>query len=131
MELKEFTLQYGMITLGLRRGYAGSAITKEEVYIVLRELQEKLIREEQVYLSANCYGSEVVLSGQMENHLNIRFINYPRFPLEQETFRRKVTGIGEALLNRFEQNRLVIEFDDRLVMLQHTDTIDPSVARQE
>jgi hypothetical protein len=131
MEIKEIPLQYGMITLELRRGYTDSAITKEEVYAVLRELQEKLILEEQVYLSANCYGSEVVLSGQKENHLNIRFINYPRFPLERDTFRRKVTGIGETLLNWFEQNRLVIEFDDRLVMLQQKESIDPSIARQE
>ena len=95
----------------------------------LKKLQDMLIKTEGVYLSANCFLSQIVLSGQREPHLNLHFINYPKFPLTLETFKSSVETVAESLMNKFEQNRIVIQFHDSNVMLEKGDDIDPKIIR--
>jgi hypothetical protein len=80
-----------------------------------------------IYLSANCTESTIVLSGQREPHLNIRFINYPRFPVEETVFKKSVLEIAVHFQATFEQKRLVIEFQDGFVMLQEGEEVDPGI----
>lgn len=121
------------ITLGLRRGYSKQNIQETEVLTQLQRLQNELIAERNVYLSANCYTSNVVLSGQIEPHLNLQFINYPKFILSEDSriaeqiFKEAIEDIAAKLMDEFDQNRVVIQFHDSNVMLEKTKDVDPRV----
>ena len=118
---------HATITIGLQKGYTREPIPVESMYDALADFQKKLISDHELYLSANCTESTIVLSGQREPHLNIRFINYPRFPLEEAVFKKSVLEIAVFLQATFEQNRLVIEFQDGFVMLQEGEEVDPGI----
>lgn len=127
MEIISATHYHATITLGLQKAYTPEPIPVEDVYDALADYQKKLISDQKVYLSANCTESLIVLSGQREPHLNIRFINYPRFPLEEATFKKHVLEIAVYLKTTFEQKRLVIEFHDGFVMMQEGEEVDPRI----
>lgn len=116
------------ITLGLQKGYSAQVYSADEVLTHLQELQKTLARDKGIYLGANCYQSELVLTGQREPHLNFMFIGYPKFPLEETTFKSTVEWIAEKLMGHFHQNRLVIQFHDETVMLEETPEIDPRIS---
>ncbi len=115
------------ITIGLRRNYTQKFISKSSVLTHLQKLQNILIEENKVYLSANCFLSTIVLSGQKERHVNLQFINYPKFPLAEKVFKKSVETIAEQLMIAFDQNRIVIQFHDSNVMLEQSSEIDPSI----
>ena len=121
------------ISIGLQRGYTKVAIQESEVFGFLQHLQDELIAKKSLYLSANCYRSSIVLSGQIEPHLNLQFINYPKFPLHgdsrvaEQLFKETVEHIAARLMEKFDQNRVVIQFHDSNVMLEKSGDIDPDV----
>ena len=118
---------HATITIGLQKGYTREPIPVASVYDALEAIPIKRITNHLLYLSANCTESTIVLSGQREPHLNIRFINYPRFPVEEAVFKKSVLEIAAQLQATFEQNRLVIEFHDGFVMMQEGEEIDPGI----
>ena len=118
---------HATITIGLQRAYTREPIPVESVFNALEAIQNSLIKDHQLYFSANCTESIIILSGQREPHLNIRFINYPRFPVEETIFKKSVLEIAGFLQATFEQNRLVIEFHDGFVMMQERKEIDPGI----
>ncbi len=97
METISSNLYYAILTIGLRKGYTNDSILIGDVYETLSRLQNELIKSQDIHLSANCYESTIVLSGQKEPHLNIKFINYPRFPLEENLFKKIVLELSENL----------------------------------
>ncbi|MEF8723336.1 MAG: hypothetical protein V5B30_12270 [Candidatus Accumulibacter delftensis] len=121
------------ISIGLQRGYTKAAIQESEVFGFLQHLQDELIAKKNLYLSANCYRSSIVLSGLIEPHLNLQFINYPKFPLHSDSrvaeqlFKETVEHIAARLMEKFDQNRVVIQFHDSNVMLEKSGDIDPDV----
>ena len=64
------------ISIGLQRGYTNDLFCKDELIKVLQEYQKRLIKEKEIYLSANISECEIVLSGQIEPHLKLNFINW-------------------------------------------------------
>ena len=125
----DYNIYKATILIGLQRGYTNELIEEEMVLDELKKLQDMLIKTERIYLSANCFLSKIVLSGQQEPHLNLQFINYPKFPLSLETFKSSVEIVAESLMNKFDQNRIVIQFHDANVMLENGDDIDPKIIR--
>lgn len=125
----DYNIYKATILIGLQRGYTNELIEEEMVLNELKKLQDKLIKAEGIYLSANCFLSKIVLSGQQESHLNLQFINYPKFPLALKTFKTSVETVAESLMHKFEQNRMVIQFHDSNVMLEERDDIDPNIIR--
>ena len=125
----DYNIYKATILIGLQRGYTNELIDEEVVLDELKKLQNILIKTKGIYLSANCFVSKIVLSGQQEPHLNLQFINYPKFPLSLETFKTSVETVAASLMNKFEQNRIVIQFHDSNVMLEKRDDIDPNIIR--
>lgn len=113
--------------MGLTRGYTREPVSTTAVKAKLSELQHYLYNEKSIRLSANCWESEIVFFEQYEPHINIKFINYPKFPHDEATFKEAVLFIAKKLMDTFEQNRLVIEFHDGFTMLEKTGDIDPGV----
>ena len=70
---------------------------------------------------------DIVLSGQIEPHLQIRFINYPRFRLSKEDLKKSIIELAKELILEFDQNRLVVELFDEVIMLEQSQNIDPVI----
>ena len=93
----------------------------------IQQYQNSLISERDIYLSVNVSECEIVLSGQNEPHLNLAFINYPRFEMTPEELKKEVLSISEYLMDEFRQNRIVIVFNDETVMLENNSEVDPRI----
>jgi len=106
------------ITIGMIRGYTKERIELNEVKKHLKFIQEIQIKREQLYLSANVYLSDILLSGHDEPHVNLNFINYPRFPASDAQLKNGVLEIAEYLQIRLAQNRVLISFDNEITMLE-------------
>ena len=115
------------ITLGLKYSFSGGPIHKEDIYAFIVDFQEKMIQEKGVYLSASISKCFILLSGQREKHLQIKFINYPKSPLKKEELKEYVEKLTRLLMDKFDQKRIVIEFSDETVMFETTDAIDPNI----
>lgn len=114
------------ITIGMQKGYTVERISLKEIKSYLQEIQ---IKREQLYLSANVLLSDIVLSGLDEPHVNFNFINYPRFPATEAQLKNGVLEIARYLMQKMEQNRIVISFDKEIVMLEINDQIDENITK--
>ena len=115
------------ISIGLQKGYSNDLFSKEELIKVLQTYQKKLIKEKEIYLSANISECEIVLSGQIEPHLKLNFINYPKFPLDEVTFKKEVELLTKYLMNELSQNRIVIIYHNETKMIEYNEQIDPRI----
>jgi hypothetical protein len=118
---------FAAITIGRNLRYTEKQITESELIEFIQRYQDKLIEEIRLYLSACLSECKIVLSGQVELHYRLSFINYPRFPYPLEMLREEVEAFAKALMERFDQNRIVIEFTDETVMLEQSDEVDPRI----
>ena len=115
------------IFLGLQRNYSKVLNTKESVYTYIQAYQRDLIRTKSIYLSAAITEMDIVLSGQIEPHLQIRFINYPRFPLSKEVLEKSIIELAKKLMLEFDQNRVVVESTNEVIMIQQSQKVDPRI----
>ena len=115
------------ITMGLQRGYDDELINKADIISWLQNWQDQLIEEKHLRLSVCVSECEIVFSGQIEPHLKLSMINYPKFPLDQKVLKKAIEQLVMNLMTEFDQNRMVIEFPDEIVMLENNDAIDPRI----
>ncbi len=115
------------ITIGLQTGYTHKQINKCDVIAHLQNWQDELIHEKNLYLSVSVSDCQIVLSGQVEPHLKLSFINYPRFPLKEEVLKQEIEALTKSLIKSFKQNRVVIEYPDETVMFEDSPEIDPRI----
>lgn len=127
MEAKSIKTFTAVITLGLKIGYSKEHYNKEYLIKELQKYQKQRIDEASIYLSASISECNIVLSGQNEKHIKLEFINYPKFPLEVEVFKKEIVKLGSHLLNKMKQNRTVILFPDETIMLEVDEGIDPRI----
>ena len=111
------------ITIGLEEGYTQKLIDKSEVIGFLQKFQDNLI-EKEIYLSAKVTACDIVLSGQIEPHLSISFLNHPKYPLKLEKVKNILEQLVMELMKRFKQNRIVLIHSDETVMFESSDQID-------
>ncbi len=119
------------IYLGLQRGYTGKVIKKSKVISYLQKFQDQIIEERDLHLSICLSECEIVMSGQVEPHLRLSMINYPRFPMECQILKREIEYLARSIMNEYEQNRIVIEYLDETVMFEQSDEIDPGIRRKK
>jgi hypothetical protein len=67
------------------------------------------------------------MSGQIEPHIILNFINYPKFPVKIEILKKEVEELTKQLMIEFKQNRTIIEYLDETLMLEQTEDIDPRI----
>ena len=129
MEIKETKIKtfQASIFIGLEYGYTQKQIDENLVIESLSELQKQLSAEKNIFLSASISKTVIVLNNQKEPHLKINFINYPKFPLDENIFKDEVLIIGKELMKQFEQNRILIIYTDETVMLEQSEEIDPRI----
>ncbi len=129
MKIKETKIKtfQASIYIGLEYGYTQKQIDENLVIESLSELQKNLSKEKDIYLSASVSKTVIVLNNQKEPHLKINFINYPKFPLDENIFKDEVLIIGKELMKQFKQNRILIIYTDETVMLEQSEEIDPRI----
>lgn len=129
MEIKETKIKtfQASIFIGLEYGYTQKQINENLVIESLSELQKQLSAEKNIFLSASVSKTNIVLNDQNEQHLKIDFINYPKFPLDENIFKDEVLIIGKELMKQFKQNRILIIYTDETVMLEQSEEIDPRI----
>ena len=108
-------------------GYSKKTYSKEFLIKTLQIYQQKRIDSANIYLSTSVSECNIILSGQNEPHLKLDFINYPKFPLNIEIFKKEIIDLGTYLLNKMQQNRTVIIFTDETYMLELNTSIDPRI----
>ena len=119
----------GRINLGTQIGYSNEIISENELISFIQEYQDNLIRDKNLYLSVSLSASKVILSGQIEPHFQLSFINYPRFPQGGEVLKREIETLAKALLKKFFQNRIVVEFAQETIMFEVTGGVDPRIKK--
>ena len=127
MKRKSIPPFYGVLTIGLETGYEKVKIDETEIITFIQAYQDELINNKQIYLSASIANCTIVLSGQVEPHLTISFINYPKFELPPAVLKFEIEELSNQLLLAFKQNRVVIEYLDEVIMLENSDEIDPRI----
>ena len=129
MDIKKFSVPpfSAVITLGMNEGYTNKMITKETVIVCIQEYQDQRISESDIYLSVCISECEIVMSGQVEPHLKLHFINYPQFKLHESELIHEIENLAKYLMSELSQNRMVIEFDGETVMLERDSQIDPRI----
>jgi len=112
------------ITIGLEEGYTHEPIDRAEVIGFLQKFQDNLIEKGDIYLSAKVTACDIVMSGQVEPHLTISFINHPKYPMTIDKLKDIVGHLAIDLMERFKQNRIVVMHSDETVMFENSDQID-------
>tara|TARA_R110000764_G_scaffold42426_2_gene95565 strand:+ start:5063 stop:5374 length:312 start_codon:yes stop_codon:yes gene_type:complete len=97
LSIKPFSAK---VTLGLELGYTKKLIKKSEVIKYLQSYQNELITESDVTLSVSLSECDIVLSGQVEPHLKLNFINYPKFPLEEKILKIEIENLTKSLMQK-------------------------------
>jgi hypothetical protein len=131
MKINRITTEpfFALITIGSNHGYSENGITENELIEFIQKYQDKLIEELRLYLSVCLSECKIVMSGQVEPHYKLSFINYPRFPYVIDILRTEVETFAQSLMERFDQNRVVVEFPDETVMFEQSDEIDPKIKK--
>jgi len=127
MKRKSVQPFYGILTIGLEIGYEKVKNDETEIITFIQAYQDELIKNKQIYLSASISNCTIVLSGQIEPHLKISFINYPKFELPPAVLKFEIEELSRQLMLTFKQNRVVIEYLDELVMLENSQNHDPKI----
>lgn len=122
--LKPFSAK---VTLGLELGYTEKLIEKIEIIKHLQKIQNDLIRTKNIYLSVSISDTIIVMSGQIEPHIILSFINYPKFPLKPEKLKKEIEELTKQLMRKFKQNRIIIEYLDETVMLEQSEKVDKRI----
>lgn len=115
------------IFIGLEIGYTQRRINENKVLQYLSELQKQLSAAKGIFLSTAVSNTTIVLNDQTEAHLKLDFINYPKFPLEEETIKEEVVQMAKQLMKEFEQNRVLVVTTNETIMLEFSEDIDPRI----
>lgn len=127
MKRKSIPPFYGILTIGLEIGYEKVKLDETEIITFIQAYQDELIKNKQIYLSASISNCTIVLSGQVEPHLKISFINYRKFELPPAVLKFEIEELSKQLLLAFKQNRVVIQYLDEVIMLENSEEIDPRI----
>lgn len=122
--LKAFSAK---VTLGLEVGYSEKLIEKSKIIEHIQKVQNDLIHSKNIFLSVSISETNIVMGGQIEPHVTLSFINYPKFPLKVDVLKSEIESLTMELMKHFEQNRTIIEYLDETVMLEQREEIDPRI----
>lgn len=115
------------ITFGLHKGYSNELIDidsfKQELLNAQIEIKDKF----NVILSVKLRECEILCLGQAEPSIELEFIQYPKFQKDEKLLKKAIVSLTENLMQKLEQNRVVIVFSDKTIMLEQNNQIDPTI----
>lgn len=122
--IKTFTAK---VTIGLFKGYSKELTSIEAFKEVLLEAQQKIKSEYDIALSAKLIPCEILFLGQEEPSMELQFIQYPKFPVEESKLKIAIVELTKLLMIKLQQNRVVLVFTDQTIMLEQSNEIDPNI----
>jgi len=127
--IKKVSIDYfkSEITIGLEESYTQKQIDKSEVIGFLQQFQDNLIEMGDIYLSAKVTDCDIVMSGQVETHLTISFINHQKYPMTIDKLKGIVGHLAMDLMERFKQNRIVVMHSDETIIFEKSDQVDDRI----
>ena len=78
-------------------------------------------------LSVKLTQCEILFLGQEESSVTLDFIQYPKFPYDEEKWKDAVVLFIKSIMKELEQNRTIIIFPNNTLMLENSDNIDPII----
>lgn len=117
----------GIINIGLQKRYSGEYYKKENYIDFIKQSQLARTADHQLMFCPAIYEFDFVCGNLTEKHLALKFINYPKQLLGKKTFRKTVLNLAAQMMEVFSQNRILIEFSDRNVLLEADDATDPKI----
>lgn len=131
MEIKSKTVNtyQASINLGLQRHYSDDLIPKEEVIQFIQDYQKSRLIKDKRLMSVNIFKSSIVCIGQNEPHLVIQFIDYPKADLSHQDIKKEAVDLAKALMNEYNQNRIVIVCTNETILLEKSDVFDPRIGK--
>lgn len=114
-------------TIGLIKGYSNELIPISEFKTALLTAQKQIKNEFNTVLSTKITLCEIVCLGQEEPSVTLDFIQYPKFQIEEAQLKKTIIHLIEILMKLLQQNRVVIVFPDKTIMLEQSEVIDPNI----
>jgi hypothetical protein len=127
MKITECKTLTATAVIGLQRGYEDAVIPDRELKAAIVKIQQELKNEQIILLSVKATPCEILFLGQEEPSVALDFIQYPKFHAKEKDWTEGVTSIVKKLMAELGQNRTVIVFPDRTVMIENSDEIDPRI----
>jgi hypothetical protein len=115
------------VTIGLYKNYTSELISRDEFDKALLVAQEVIKNDLDVYLSTKISECQIVFLGQNEPSIELQFIQYPKFLVEELELKNAIVELVKLLMKKLQQNRIVIVFPDETIMLEETSDIDDSI----
>jgi len=109
---------YASVLVGLESRTTGFLLDKEVVLLRLRALQEQLIFENGLYLSATVTECSIQLGEHRVPHLRLDFFNNPKASMTPDAFKPIIEKMAGHLMRAAGQLLVIIEFSDETVMLE-------------
>lgn len=116
-----------VINLGLQENYSTKIIDKAEVIQFIQSYQNKVLKERNKLLSLKIYDTTIVCLGQVEPHLAIEFINYPKADVKPSEIKEEAKQLAAELMNEFNQNKIVMVCTDQTIVVEQNNNLDPRI----
>lgn len=118
------------INMGCQIGYTVKQHSIDEIHQFITEIQFEIGNSLNVKLSAKVTPCFIVFMGQEEPSVSIEFIQYPKFQYAIEDLKKAVEQFAEKLIQKAQQNRIVIVFQEETLMLEINNEINPKIKIQ-
>lgn len=123
----EVATWYATITMGCQIGYTDNKLSIDAIHQIITDIQFEIDQSLNVKLSAKVTPCSIVFMGQVESSVSIEFIQYPKFQYPVKSLKKAVLLFAEKLIIKAQQNRIVIVFQKKTLMLEINNEIDPKI----
>lgn len=117
----------GTINIGLQKRYTGKYFEKEDYINFIKNWQLERTADHKLMFSPAVYEFDFVCGILTEKHVAIRFVNYPKSIVTKKEFRKTVLSLAKIMGKEFSQNRILVEFSDRNILLDATKEYDSKI----
>lgn len=124
IESKTFNASF---VIGRNIGYSNNLLSIEEIEQAILKGQKIINDKYKVPLSAKLTECKIVFLGQNEPSVEISFIQYPKFPIDELNYKLAIIELVKLLMDLLQQNRIVIVFPDNTMSLERSKDIDSAI----
>ena len=124
IESKTFNVSF---VIGRNIGYSNNLLSIEEIEQAILKGQKIINDKYKVPLSAKLTECKIVFLGQNEPSVEISFIQYPKFPIDELNYKLAIIELVKLLMDLLQQNRIVIVFPDNTMSLERSKDIDSAI----
>lgn len=115
---------FAQATFGLLKWYSDIKIDTKEFYEILALQQQKIKEKYNILLSTKVIPCDIVFLWQEEPSITLEWIQYPKFPQDEDLLQQAILELVKGIMHDAEQNRVVVVLEDETIMLEKDEEID-------